>query len=709
MSDSILSPGQNCWRVTRASRAAFLVDAADYFNAFASACAKAQRTIYIVGWDFDTRMTLSDKALPDGLPSNLGKFLGALVRRNRKLRIHILTWDFAMIYALDRDTAPLFGMGWHPHRRIHFRYDDHHPMGGCHHQKVVVIDDKVAFSGGLDLTHGRWDTREHLAQDPMRINPNGEAYPPFHDVQMVVAGETAAALGDLARERWRRVCGKALKTVSAEGDPWPDNVTPLMTDATLGIARTEPEYKGQEEVREIEQLYLDMIRAAEKTLYIENQYFTSAAIGEALEARLKKPDCPEIIAVLRQENSGWLEAASMGTLRAQLIERLRKADIHKKFFAYYPVCPNLHNSCINVHAKVMIVDDKMARVASSNLNNRSMGVDTECDLMVEADRPEIAQRIASFRDDLLAEHLGMSPVDVTAAIAREGSVAAFIECCSGERTLKRLDPRDSLPAAVTPIVSIWDSERPAPFEKILHEFAVTDQTPVKKPHVWLKVAGAIFFLVVLAAIWKWTPLREYANLDVVWNWLDSFSDNPLAPVMVIVAYIVASFILFPRPLITLATVLSFGPWQGFAYAMVGILAASLFSFWLGTVVGRDWVRRVAGPRLNRLMNLLRDRGFIGVLALRLVPVAPFVVVNMVAGAARLRVRDFSLGTIAGMLPGTLTIAFFGGSLKSILHQPKMELVAILLVLGVLAIGLLYWLRKRFGDLGEKNVMEQTAK
>src|SRR3569832_2150888 len=84
-------------------------------------------------------------------------------------------------------------------------------MGGSHHQKVVVIDDQLAFAGGLDLTLGRWDTPDHVPDDPRRIELNPAPARPYHDVQVAVSGAAARALGELARERWRCATGKKLR------------------------------------------------------------------------------------------------------------------------------------------------------------------------------------------------------------------------------------------------------------------------------------------------------------------------------------------------------------------------------------------------------------------------------------------------------------------------------------------------------------------
>src|SRR6202007_939264 len=99
-----------------------------------------------------------------GPPAELGEFLNFLVRRRRGLHIYILNWDYPMVFGTDREFPPIYGLGaWSPRRRVHFEYDNTHPVGGSHHQKIVVIDDAVAFSGGLDLTCRRWDTCEHKA------------------------------------------------------------------------------------------------------------------------------------------------------------------------------------------------------------------------------------------------------------------------------------------------------------------------------------------------------------------------------------------------------------------------------------------------------------------------------------------------------------------------------------------------------------------
>ena len=196
----ILQQGRNCWKKVRSGRVKFLIDGAAYFSALAEALEHARESILILGWDFDSRICLQPEANGSAPASNdLGTLLNTLVARRRKLHAHILIWDYSMIFALEREPTPFFDRAWRKSSRIHFQLDGNHPIGASHHAKIVVIDDAVAFVGGLDLAKGRWDTPEHRPEDPRRVDFNKAYMPPHHDVQVAVDGETAAALGELVR------------------------------------------------------------------------------------------------------------------------------------------------------------------------------------------------------------------------------------------------------------------------------------------------------------------------------------------------------------------------------------------------------------------------------------------------------------------------------------------------------------------------------
>jgi uncharacterized membrane protein YdjX (TVP38/TMEM64 family) len=152
-------------------------------------------------------------------------------------------------------------------------------------------------------------------------------------------------------------------------------------------------------------------------------------------------------------------------------------------------------------------------------------------------------------------------------------------------------------------------------------------------------------------------------------WAKAAGDAWWAPLLVIAAYTPASVLMFPRPVITLFAVVAFGPWLGFAYAMTGIELAAWTSYVAGQRFSRNTVRRVSGPRMNRIIKVLRNRGLLAVTALRSVPLAPFAVEGIVAGALRIKLWHFMLGTALGILPGTLAATIFGGQLEAALENP----------------------------------------
>ena len=698
----LLEAGRNCWRIAHANRVAFLIDGDAYFNAFRAAAARAQRSILILGWDVDSRTVLTFADPQDGLPAALGDFLYALVQRRRALRIHVLDWDFAMIFALDREFLPIYTQSWRSHRRLRFHLDDRHPAGASHHQKIVVIDDKVAFVGGLDLTTRRWDTPGHCADEARRVDPAGEAYGPFHDIQMMVDGDAATALGHLARERWRRATGAELTSPDDRGgdDPWPDAVGVDLVEVDVAIARTEPADEAHEGVQEVKQLYLDAIAAARHWIYFENQFFASAAIGDALAQRLAEKDGPEIVIVSRLRGGGWLEQNTMEVLRSRLLRRLRDADQHGRLRIYYPEHGDLDDGdCIQLHSKLMLADGAFLRIGSANVANRSMGLDTECDLAIETDEPRVEAAVDALRDRLLGEHLGVEAAAVADAIHRNQSLIAGIESLRGRRrTLEPLDiSLDPELDKLVPDAAIIDPERPIDADQLVSEFVPRGG----RPHAGRRIAIFAAFIIgvaALAAAWHWGPLASLLDQEALEQAAEWIRNSSLTPLWILLAYMAASLAAIPITLLIVATALVFGPFTSFAYALTGSLAGAALGFAVGRAVGRRAVRAVAGRRLNELSRHLARRGLLAIVAVRVLPVAPFTVVNLVAGASYIRPRDFMLGTLIGMAPGLLAVTLFSDRLFSVLHDPSPLAIGTLAVVVVLiaagAIAAQRWLGQR---------------
>ncbi len=677
-----------------------LVDGQAYFRAVHEALRRARRSILIVGWDLHSELELIRDGNHGGYPIRLGKLLNRLSHDKPELKIYLLCWDFAMIYAMEREFFPRYKLQWSTRRNVHFCLDGEHPVGASQHQKLVVIDDSLAFAGGLDLTKRRWDTPEHRPDDAGRKDPEGQTYGPFHDVQMMVDGEAAAVLGELARERWKRAMGTPPRDTGQQPGAalWPEAIRPDFFEVEVAVARTQSAYKGRPEVREVERLYLEGIAAARRCIYIENQYLSSYRIGEALCERLRERDGPDVLLVLPKQSGGWLEQYTMDVLRSRILKKLRQADQQQRLEVYFPRIAADPELNLMVHAKVLIVDEHLLRVGSSNCSNRSLGLDSECDLALAADRgSERAKGIAAFRTRLLAEHLGLDSQTVDRAIATEGSVLGAVESLrQGERTLVPLV--DEIPEEVeqwVPESELLDPEKPLEPDELTDYFL----GPRQKRSAFRQLRKVLLLLAALlclAILWRWTPLSGWLTVESALDAATWIQRQPLAPILVPAAYVLGGLVSFPVTLMIIATVIIFGPWLGLIYALLGAELSALFLFLLGRLLGQESVSRLTGGLLNRLNQKLSQSGLMAVIAFRIIPVAPFSVINLIAGVSKLRFRDFALGTIIGLLPGIIAIVILADRIAASLQEPDLtSLAAMLATLVLVAAGLLglrKWLR-----------------
>ena len=426
-----------------------------YFAAVREALENARKSVLLLGWQFDPRTRLNP--VEQGPGAEVGHILRRLVRERPELDVRLLIWWSPLPIAFSQGFFPQRARAWFEGKTVVFRLDRARPIGGCHHQKVLVIDDALAFCGGGDISVDRWDTHRHEDEEPRRYTPMGLPYPPRHEVMMMVDGEAAAALGDLARKRWKEAIGEPLPSCHEDADPWPASVEPDLTDVDIGIARTEPAWRGAAGVREIEALHLESIARAKRLIYLENQYFTSPLIAAALAARLEEEDGPEVVVVSTAQSPSWFDKAAMDGARSALLERLREADIHGRFSAWTPLTRG--GKPIIVHSKVSIIDDQLLRVGSANLNNRSCGFDTECDLAIETEADDAtATFIRAFRARLLSHFLDVPQAEFEAAFAVTGSLGKTIEGLT-EGRMVRLG--EEPPTRVGRWVSEWQLGDPA--------------------------------------------------------------------------------------------------------------------------------------------------------------------------------------------------------------------------------------------------------
>jgi phosphatidylserine/phosphatidylglycerophosphate/cardiolipin synthase-like enzyme/uncharacterized membrane protein YdjX (TVP38/TMEM64 family) len=680
---SFLQPKHNVWRIERANRAAVLIDAAAFFEAVRGACLKAERSIVVVGWDIDSRTRLvgADGKPADGLSSNFADFLSDLVRTRPDLHVHLLLWDYSLLYAGERELLPRLSLGWRTPERVTLCIDDSVPFGSSQHQKIVVVDDAVAFSGGLDLTIRRWDTTAHSAENSQRVDPSGHPYRPFHDVQMMVDGAAARALAQLARERWCRANG-GVPQVEPHGDPWPETVRADFTDIDVGIARTQPRYDSEEAVREAETLFVDSIDLAEREIYIENQFLSSSLIADRLADRLGRCAELEVVIVAPRSHDSWVERHTMRNGRIRFWRRIHAAGGDRVRLVYPAVEQGGRATDTMIHSKVMVVDDRFLRIGSANMNNRSMGADTECDLAIEARTDQERTAILELRNRLLGEHCGVAAADVAAFLAKHGSlVRAADELSANGHTLRLIDDGEPDQSGLSDVIErIADPPRPIrPTRLARHLLARL------RP---LLVALACALVVLgIALAWRYTALSALVTADNVREVLRSVRGEPWAIVVVVTVFVLAGAIVFPLNILILTTAAVFGPWLGILYGGAGAMSSGLVMFFIGGRLGREALYRMLGERWRHGLEGVRKRGLLAVVTFRLVPLAPFTLVNLAAGASGIRFIDFLVGTMIGMLPGLVLLSVMGDRILRILAEPSAGDIAIVILCVVGLIGL----------------------
>ncbi|MPY73970.1 MAG: phospholipase [Alphaproteobacteria bacterium] len=690
--NTLLREGETVWRREQAGRAALLLDGASYYGALREALLAARRTVFIIGWDIDSRTRLVGEsgAATDGAPETLGEFLAYLVSRREALDIYLLPWDYSILFLPERELMPMVALGWNTPDRVHVCLDSTAPVVSSHHQKLVTIDDSLAFCGGLDLTIRRWDTADHACDCPARVDPNGDAYGPYHDLEMIVDGDAARALADVARARWSAATDEKAAPAAGLGEardiPWPDSVRPDFHNVTIGIARTQPESVDGPGVHEVERLYLEAIAEAGRTIYIENQFLQCDAIAAALADRAASQPGLEIVILSNQESGGWLEERTMGIGRRRFISILQESPGAERIRVLRSVVADGDGlKEVHIHSKLQIVDDRLLRIGSSNLNRRSMGLDTECDIAIEAETEEDRGRIVEIRDALIAHHLGVPAEDLTGAIARHGSVIAAIDATSGgRRTVAPIDPTYPAPILGEDFeVSIADAADPrTPPTHAALSAALELQRPQQSKGLPIRLIVFALTAVAMAMLWYFTPISEIANVETLEPYFEQIASSGWAPVAIPLVFAAASIVFFPVTILIALTGMTLGPIMGFLCATAGCLGSAALAFAAGVLMGEKGLRRIMGRRLNRMSQSAAEKGVLSIVGLRLLPVAPFTAVNLIAGASHVRFGDFMIGTVLGMMPGIVLMTALGDRLREVWHNPSVENV---ILLGALAV------------------------
>ena len=363
-----------------------LIDGEAVAPAIAEALRRATSHVYLAGWHFSPDFALVRAEEPVVLRNLLAEVA-------ERIDVHLLVWAGAPL--------PLFRPSRGEVRRIleqlsggtnvHVAADSRERPLHCHHEKVVVVDDRIAFVGGMDLTvesGDRFDTSKHTARAQIG----------WHDATVRIGGPAVADVADHFRMRWHEVTGERLPVSPPPADAG---------DRTVQVVRTVPEriYDAvpQGEFRILES-YVRAVRAARHFIYLENQFLWSPEVAEELCRKLREPpsDAFRLVLLLpARPNSG---ADDTRGVLAELIEadegngRLLACTVYAR---HGPLSDPIY-----VHAKVGIVDDTWLTIGSANLNEHSLFNDTE--MNVVCTDPDL---VRETRLRLWCEHLELEDPD----------------------------------------------------------------------------------------------------------------------------------------------------------------------------------------------------------------------------------------------------------------------------------------------------------
>lgn len=424
----------------QATRLAVMIDTAALFSTLLDALREARETIWIIGWTFDPRTRLAPEDLP-GQDSAIGKVLRDLAEERPDLRIRILVWNAAGLSHVVRRLQPALARTWFHSTTISVETDSTLPFGAAMHRKMVIIDDSLAFCPNDDISVNRWDDQAHEDRNRFRRLPSGRIGPPWHANHAVVEGPVAATLAGEARAMWRRATGEEVPAgTSRRDDLWPAGLTPLLRDTEVSLVRTDP--LGDESLQD-EGLahFLACIAEARHSLYVESTYLTSVRLRAALAERLKDPDGPEIVLITGRHAPAFLDRAVMDPPRRLFAEKLRQADRHGRLSILTPRSPG--GRAIKVHSKLLIADDRLLRIGSHNMSNRSCGYDCELDIVAESAETD---SLRGLRHRMIAHFLAVAPEAVARAASATGTIGGAI---------RQLDPESRRLPDLSPHPPVW--------------------------------------------------------------------------------------------------------------------------------------------------------------------------------------------------------------------------------------------------------------
>jgi phospholipase D1/2 len=651
----------------RANALGFLLDSAAYYAALADVIPRARRRVLIVGWCFDDRIRLVRGGGDPG--AGVGDMLISAARDNPTLSVQLVLWKAPPFFSGDQHISAGFMQAVESLPNLTIQYAESESAFGSVHEKYVIIDDVLAFLGGMDISLNRWDTPDHRTPNCNRVNPEGVAYNPYHDTQVAMTGPVVQDLFEIAQ----RTVSVDRRWNPADTHLWPAQVAVDLENAEVLISLTRSHTDPHvEDTHQIKAVYMKVIRSAQEFIYIENQYFSDEDVTEELVRQLSRPDGPEVVIVMARELPDALGRWTMGVSASMHLHRLMQADRYDRLGFYNLFSPDDPSIDVKVHSKMMIVDGRIVTLGSANINRRSFKFDSELNVTIDARQTDDPRCIRRLEESILARHCGLTVDRWRELLRRNGGSrrAALRERAETwigmEEGNSFLDPA-SIPGEM---VEYADMERAPEPETVFHTLAR------QNPREFIRRTKRVWILVLLAAGLLgaiFYVAQSDIDVDRVLRSIEEINATRpvLAGLLSILAYWLAMtlFVTIVVPIVFFAAL--HGPWWGMLYSVLGLFSGATIFYAVGLVLHN-------GERINRYrvirntrkqLEEIKPHGTWAVAVSRMVPSGPFLVVNLVTGLLRFSPRQFLAGSIMGLMPGIVAFSFFGEIIRNVFTDP----------------------------------------
>ena len=415
-----------------------------------------------------------------------------------------------------------------------------------------------------------------------------------------------------------------------------------------------------------------MIASAREFIYIENQYFSSDEVTDALISRLRSKNGPEIIILMSRELPDAVGRLTMGINASMHIAKLKEADTFGRLGFFNPLSPDDPETAVKVHSKMMIVDSCRVTLGSGNINQRSFSFDHELNILVDAEKSDNPVCVRVLEANILARHCGLSTKEWRETLKRHNRsrLAAIRERCTEYDGLE--EGRDFVPPGTVPdeLTDYFDMEKPPRPESALRE--ITTEYPRRIISRTWRIAGLLLLIVCLLG-GVFYLARTDIEVERLLNAVEELKDERpvLAGLTTIASFWLGMSVLISISMLTVAFAALHGPWWGILYAIVGALSGGAAYYVLGLLLhnNRRLDRYAVIRRAKEQFGKIRPYGTWAVAISRIIPSAPYLVVNLVTGMMGFRPMQFLAGSLIGLLPGIIAFSVFGDTIRRVFTDP----------------------------------------